>query len=111
MSFDSTPTPMGFREVRPAGVASHLGGLRLVDVREPHEFAGGHIAGAELVPLATVLDAAAAWDPHQPTLLICRSGNRSGRAAVELARRGFTGLYNMAGGMLEWEALGLPMAR
>lgn len=111
MSFDSTPTPMGFAEVRPAGVAAHLGEVRLIDVREPHEFVGGHIAGAELVPLATVVDAAAAWDPTQPTLLICRSGNRSGRAAAELARRGFTRLYNLVGGMLEWEANGLPMAR
>lgn len=111
MSFTSTPTPMGFREVRPAGVAAHLRELRLVDVREPHEYAGGHIADAELVPLGTVLEAAATWDRNQPVLLICRSGARSGRAAAELSRRGFTTLYNMTGGMLEWEAVGLPVAR
>jgi rhodanese-related sulfurtransferase len=43
-------------------------------------------------------------DPSTPTLLVCRSGSRSQRAAVFLAMSGFTSVANLAGGM---KALGL----
>jgi rhodanese-related sulfurtransferase len=43
--------------------------------------------------------------------LICRSGNRSGKAAALLASKGFKDLVNMAGGMLQWNALGLPIEK
>jgi len=39
------------------------------------------------------------------TILVCRSGNRSGRAYEYLTAQGLTGLKNMTGGMLEWEKL------
>ena len=76
--------------------------VRRIDVREPAEFTGplGHLAGAELVPLATVEAAAATWPRAQPLLLICRSGARSVTAAHRLAALGFSRLYNLAGGML-----------
>jgi rhodanese-related sulfurtransferase len=94
-------------------VHRRLGGVRLVDVREPHEYAGklGHISGAELVPLATVGVAADAWDRTQPLVLICRSGARSGRAAAELVAKGFTQPINMVGGMMAWNANSLPVER
>lgn len=99
----------GWREVAVGDAAPHLDKVRLIDVREPHEFVGGHIAGAELVPLGTVVQAAAGWDRSKPVLLICRSGNRSGRAAAELSRMGFKKLYNLTGGMMAWGGSGLPM--
>ncbi|MCL4228846.1 MAG: rhodanese-like domain-containing protein [Myxococcales bacterium] len=85
----------------------------MIDVREPHEFTGelGHVAGSKLVPLATLLDAARAWPRDEELVLVCRSGNRSGRAAQALAGAGFTRLYNLAGGMLAWNAAGLPVER
>lgn len=94
-----------------AEVHRRLGNVRLVDVREPHEYVGelGHIAGAELVPLATVGVAAGAWDRMQPLVLICRSGARSGRAAAELLAKGFTQPINMVGGMMAWNAHSLPV--
>ena len=109
----SVPTAAGYRDLPPQGAASHLGALKLVDVREPDEFTGplGHIAGSELVPMGQVLDAAAQWDRAVPTLLICRSGARSGRVAAVLAQAGFTEMYNLAGGMLAWNGLGLPVER
>lgn len=86
---------------------------RLVDVREPHEFTGelGHIAGAELVPLATVGAAVASWDRERPLIMICRSGGRSGRAAAQLAAMGFKSVHNMSGGMLAWNDAKLPVER
>ncbi|MBF5046540.1 rhodanese-like domain-containing protein [Simulacricoccus sp. 17bor-14] len=105
--------PIPYRDVPPTALAQLGPGLRLVDVREPHEYTGelGHLPGAELVPLATVEAASAPWPREQPLLLICRSGNRSGRAAQALAALGFTRLYNLAGGMLAVNELGMPVER
>ena len=66
---------------------------------------------AELVPLASLLDASATWDPRREVVLVCRSGGRSARAAVALAGRGFRNLSNLRGGMLAWNAVRLPVER
>ncbi|MBP8810748.1 MAG: rhodanese-like domain-containing protein [Kofleriaceae bacterium] len=103
----------GYRDVSPAATLAARGAVRLIDVREPHEYTGelGHIAGAELVPLATVLDASRAWERERDVILICRSGARSGRAAEALVAAGFARVMNMAGGMLAYNAAGLPVER
>lgn len=105
--------PSGYRDVTPAAVHAPGQKARLVDVREPHEFDGelGHVRGAELVPLATVEAAAAAWDKEADLVLICRSGKRSGTAATQLAKAGFRRVMNMEGGMLAWNAASLPVER
>lgn len=72
------------------------------DVREPSEFAEGHVPGAHNVPLATVVAASAGLDPHAETLLICRSGRRSATAMKWLARRGFTDVHSVRGGTSAW---------
>lgn len=84
--------------------------IRVVDVREPVEFTGdlGHIAEAELVPLGTVMEAAATWDQAAPIILVCRSGARSGRAGEALVAMGFAHVTNMVGGMIAWNQEGLP---
>jgi len=99
-------------DVTPAEVARGLPGHRLIDVREPGELVGelGHIAGVEPVPLGTLVEVAAPWDRQTPLVMICRSGNRSGRATQVLAQMGFASVHNMAGGMLRWRAEGLPVA-
>ena len=86
---------------------------RVIDVREPGEFAGdlGHIEGAELVPLATLPDAARTWPRDAELVVVCRSGARSGRAAQVLKELGFERVVNMSGGMTAWNAAGLPVAR
>lgn len=110
----ATPTVGGFRDVDVAQLAAGPApGVRLVDVREPAEFDGilGHIEGAELVPLATVTEAAGAWPRDAHLLMVCRSGGRSGKAAAQLAGLGFTRVMNLRGGMLAWNAAGLPVVR
>ncbi|MEZ4410308.1 MAG: MBL fold metallo-hydrolase [Polyangiales bacterium] len=103
----------GIPEVTPEWVAAGAAGTRLVDVREPNEFNNelGHVPGSILVPLATVVDAAAAWPRDEPVVLICRSGGRSGKAALALGERGFTKAVSMRGGMLLWNAQRLPITR
>lgn len=107
-----TPTA-AYRDVSPSTVAQTRGHLRVVDVRESHEFYGelGHVPGAELVPLGHLLTAAPHWPKEHPVVLVCRSGARSGNAAHALTRLGFAHVMNMTGGMLAWNAAGLPVER
>lgn len=109
----STLTGAGFRELAPHLAAEHLGELRVIDVREPGEFTGplGRVPGAELVPLGTVEEAARSWNRDVPVLVVCRSGGRSGRAASILRTLGFRNVFNLTGGMLAWDAHGLPRDR
>lgn len=107
------PTPQGFRDVSPTDVAASRGAVQLVDVRQPAEFSGdlGHIPGATLVPLGALLQAARAWDPQAPLVLICRSGGRSSTGAAQLVAAGFRRVMNMSGGMIAYNAHGLPVER
>ena len=98
-------------EVKTARLWIDAGEAVVVDVREPHEFAAGHIAGAHLLPLS-------AFDPDllppvpegKKLLLHCRSAQRCGVAADHLVQNGYSGdIYRLAGGMLAWVAEGAPV--
>ena len=79
--------------------------LHLVDVREPHENAEFNIGGT-LVPLGKIqgfqLDDIEELK-NEEVICYCRSGNRSGQAAMILEQFGFTNTKNLAGGMLGWQ--------
>lgn len=98
------------RHATPVEVHTILSRVRVIDVREPHEFFGvdGHVRGAELVPLASLEAAARSWARDEPLVVVCRSGNRSSRGAELLNSLGFTQVTNLVGGMIAWAALGLP---
>jgi len=83
----------------------------VVDVREQNEYDAGHIDGVRLAPLGNVEAELADVPKDTEILLICRSGNRSGKAADRLAARGYTNLTNVEGGMLAWEANGYPAVK
>lgn len=87
--------------------------LRLVDVREQDEYRGelGHIPGSALVPFSTLLAAARSWPKEQPIVLICRSGGRSGKGALQLTAAGFKRVASLKGGMLNWHDHALPVER
>lgn len=106
-------SPRGYRDLTPRELAALGGTVRIVDVREPHEYGGelGHIRGAELVPLATVDGAAKSWPKHEALVLVCRSGGRSVRAATSLCAMGFRCVMNLDGGMLAWNEARLPIER
>jgi phage shock protein E len=74
-----------------------------VDVREPDEYASGHIPGAVLLPLGKVQTKAAALLPDKTAhlLVYCRTGRRSESACIQLASMGYTRLENL-GGILRW---------
>ena len=85
----------------------------VLDVREPDEFASGHVEGALLMPLArTVEMALAAGLPlDAPVYVFCRSGNRSLQAAQALVAAGYEDVRNVDGGIIAWTAAGLPVVR
>jgi rhodanese-related sulfurtransferase len=74
--------------------------LQIIDVREPYEYEICNI-GAELIPLATVIENVARIDKKKKVVVQCKTGNRSGKAIRELEDRfGFENLYNLKGGIL-----------
>ncbi|HTU58546.1 MAG TPA: rhodanese-like domain-containing protein, partial [Polyangiales bacterium] len=87
--------------------------LLLVDVREQDEYRGelGHIPGSVLVPLSTLGVAAREWPHEQAVVVVCRSGGRSGKAALQLAEAGFSRVASLRGGMRNWNEQGLPTQR
>jgi rhodanese-related sulfurtransferase len=97
-------------EVSPAEVQETLrvGRARVFDVREDHEWAAGHVAGAthlgkgvierdieRLVP-----------DPEAPIVLYCGGGFRSALAADALQQMGYSNVTSMTGGWRGWRELG-----
>jgi molybdopterin/thiamine biosynthesis adenylyltransferase/rhodanese-related sulfurtransferase len=84
----------------------------LLDTREPHEYAEAHLEGATLVPPATVAQRIAELVPDrsQRVILYCRTGNRSARAADQLQELGYENVANVAGGIVAWQELDLPVA-
>lgn len=83
-------------------------GALLLDVREDDEWAAGHIRTAVHTPLGALLPGQI--PSGRPVVAVCRSGNRSGRAAQQLAAAGVE-VYNLAGGMQAWAATGHPVTR
>ena len=83
---------------------------RLIDVREYPEFALGHIEGSELVPLETLDKASEGWSHSEPLTLVCKSGRRAEKARQTLARKGFTSLTVLDGGVEAWTNGGKPLA-
>ena len=83
--------------------------VQILDVREPYEWAAGHVEGSIHVPLAQVMAGAGQEQlaDDRPVLVICRSGNRSELAAVMLQARGIDA-HNVEGGMEAWARAGLP---
>ena len=92
-------------KIEPAAAIRLLdaGKATAVDVREPDEFAVGHIPGAKLLPLGEVLSRAAEVlpDKNAPWLIYCRTGRRSADAVQKLDSLGYTNLYDL-GGILSW---------
>ncbi|SIN66881.1 rhodanese-like domain-containing protein [Chitinophaga niabensis] len=78
--------------------------LNIVDVREPHEHAEFNIGGI-LIPLGDVraMQIDEIEDLKDKEVIVyCKSGNRSGQAAMLLETMGFSNVVNLQGGMMRW---------
>ena len=81
-------------------------GSLVVDVREPDEYESGHIPGAILVPLSTVLTNKSEFESDETVYIVCRSGGRSMQACEMLHDVGISNVVNVAGGTMGWISLG-----
>jgi glyoxylase-like metal-dependent hydrolase (beta-lactamase superfamily II) len=102
----------GVPEIRPDWVARHRDDLFLLDVRSAGEYAGelGHIEGTVLIPLDQLRERLEEIPRDRPVVAICQSGKRSAMAAQILMKAGVERAANLAGGMIQWNRLGLPLA-
>jgi glyoxylase-like metal-dependent hydrolase (beta-lactamase superfamily II)/rhodanese-related sulfurtransferase len=103
----------GIPEVAPEWVAAHGAEVRLLDVREPDELTGelGRIAGIEAVPLGQLPGPLEPAPRDRPIVFVCRSGGRSGKAALLAASLGFERVASMRGGMTAWNQRRYPVDR
>ncbi len=110
---DFERSPGGVSEVSAQWLAKHHCRVRVIDVRERDELVGelGHVEGVEWLPLRDLAREAETWDPKEPVVLVCRSGRRSGRAALYLESLGFSEVASVTGGMIAWHARELPVSR
>jgi len=78
--------------------------IALIDVREPDEFAAGHIDGAVLMPLGTLPAHMASLPKDVPLVIYCRSGHRSAKAVAFLLAHGYGRAVSLDGGYLAYGA-------
>lgn len=106
VSDEATTVPAGEQELEP-GRASALieSGATLIDVRQPYEFEGGHLAGSVNVEMNELTRRAGEIPKDAPVLFICRTGNRSSMA-TDAFREGGWDAHNLAGGLEAWVADG-----
>jgi rhodanese-related sulfurtransferase len=83
--------------LKPRQISTWTG--RIIDVRNPDEFAAERLPKAECVPLGGLAAAVSGWDRKQPLLLMCKSGMRSKQAVQQLESAGFTGISMLEGGI------------
>jgi rhodanese-related sulfurtransferase len=88
-------------------------GVITLDVRTPGEFAEGHIEGARLINFQSgnFENEIATLDKNATYAVYCRSGNRSGQAVKVMQDAGFTKVFNMNGGVIDWANAGLPLVK
>jgi len=100
-----------FRELEVHHLAvAHRDGAFVLDVREPHEYEGGHIPGAKNIPLDHLPHRLHELPRDEEVHVVCASGARSHAAAMLLARSGIRAA-TVKGGVQAWEHLGKPIVR
>jgi len=77
--------------------------VKVLDVREPAEYAFGHIPGAVNMPLGQLEEKLSMLDPNKTYYVICRTGSRSDLACQLLDKKGFAHVKNVIPGMAKWE--------
>ena len=82
----------------------------VLDVRQPEEYRGAHIAGAKLVPLGELSKHINELPKNKEIVCVCASGSRSHSATNLLIDAGSSAI-NMTGGMFTWQRAGLPVKK
>lgn len=99
------------RTVDPKGAEAliNAGDIDVIDVRDPNEWATGHVPGARLFPLGQLKADPKRALTHDKVLFICQRGSRSMTAAKLAEEQGLTEIYSLDGGTSAWNKAGLPL--
>jgi len=108
--------PVGYQDFRAVDAQAALAGapdVKILDVRTPAEYAGGHISGAENIDFyAKDFEARmGALDRDARYFVYCRTGNRSSSVIKLMQRLGFTKVWHLSNGVVDWMGAGLPLVR
>ena len=85
----------------------------IVDVREPDEYAAGHLPDAKNIPVVKLAERVGELEKFKdkPIIVCCASGMRSNKACAELKKQGFEKLYNLTGGIDAWVGASYPVKK
>jgi rhodanese-related sulfurtransferase len=85
----------------------------VIDVRDQGDFDQGHLPNARHLPLGDIERRTGELEKFRarPLILYCGNGSRSATAIATLKKAGFEKLYNLRGGLFEWEKAGQPLTR
>lgn len=99
-------------------VVQNPSGALIVDVREPDEYAAGHVPGAISLPRGVlefriwkVLGHPNAIDMNRKIVLYCLTGGRCAMAARSLKDLGFTNAVSVSMHLREWQQKGYPLVK
>jgi rhodanese-related sulfurtransferase len=87
---------------------------KIIDVRSKDEFKKGHIVDAVNIPLSEIKNnqtSALEKFKASPIIMVCSAGMTSAQAAQLMVKAGFESVYNLKGGMSEWQQSNLPVAK
>jgi adenylyltransferase/sulfurtransferase len=101
--------PFGRLNAQEANQRVSNGELKIVDVREPWEYARDHIPNATLTPLGQIIARPQEAITVDNVVFVCEVGQRSAVAAEMAAAVGMQHVFNLEGGMQAWRTAGLPI--
>jgi sulfur dioxygenase len=104
-------TYAGIAEIAPEWLAQRRGDVQILDVRNPSELGGelGHLHDALAIPLDELRARVAEVARDKPVVVVCQTGRRSCLGTVILRKAGIARCASLAGGMVRWQELGLPL--
>jgi rhodanese-related sulfurtransferase len=86
---------------------------QIIDVREPAEYAAGHLPDSRNIPVGALEERISEIEKlkDSPVILLCQSGVRSSGACTKLAKLGFSKVHSLDGGIEAWVQAGLPIKK
>jgi rhodanese-related sulfurtransferase len=105
----------GAASISPAQVTALLNreDAVVLDLRDAAEYRQGHVVDSVNMPFAKLSERIAELERYRerPLVVVCKMGHHSGAVAKTLKEKGFTRVYRLGGGILEWQSAQLPLVR